>query len=383
MSHTPRAKSYRQPTGPGAAQGRGGGSGADPLRGKPPDPARIFHIPPEVKYLQPEQLTALGEAFRAWRASAGGPVRRQARGRVWLTFLLLRYTAGRLGEVLALDDRQDLDLAQGSVLLGRGGAGEPGGGRRVPIPADLAAELAAFLGDPANQGLKGQAFCLDQGYVRRQFRARAAECGLPRELANPRVLRNSRAIELLRQGVPLTIVQDILGQGTVNLTANLLSFSQEDSQRIVNYHLDKETRLRTSARNSFRGRVTRIKKGALLSEVELVTTGGFAIVAVITNDSLESLGLRRGLPLTALVKAPWVMLARGTEAPRVSASNRLRGRVAKINTDAISCEVIVALSDGTQVCALVTVHSARDLELAAGDEVWALFKSSAVILTVD
>lgn len=362
---------------------------APPRRAKPPDPARVFAIPEEVKHLQPEQLTALTEAFRAWRAAAVGPARRQARGRVWLAYLLLRFSAARLGEVLALDDRADLDLKRGVVVLGRGqagqgeGQGQGDGGRRVQIPADVVAELAGFLDDPANRGLAGQVLRLDQGYMRRQFQARGAEAGLPRELANPRVLRTSRAIELLRQGVPLTIVQEILGQGTVNLTAGLLSFAQEDRERIVRFHLEKETRLRTSARNSFQGRVTRVKKGGLLTQVELTTSGGHHLVSVITNDSLQNLGLRRGMPVTALVKAPWVIIARGEEPPRVSASNRLRGRVARLGSDGISSEVIVELADGTQVCALITVGSAKELGLAPGEEVWTVFKSSAVILTLD
>jgi molybdate transport system regulatory protein len=365
---------------------RGQASGGQAGPAKPPDPARIFNIPEDVKYLQPEQLGALTEAFRAWRAAAVGPSRRQGRGRVWLAYLLLRFTAARLGEVLALDERVDLDLARGIVTLGRGGPGgqaDGSGGRAVQIPEDVAQDLAGFLAEPANQGLAGQVFHLDQGYMRRQFQARGAECGLPRELANPRVLRKSRAIELLRQGVPLTIVQDILGQGTVNLTANYLTFAQEDRERIVRFHMQKETRLRTSARNSFQGRVSAIKKGPLLTEVELTTSGGYQVVSVITNDSLENLSLRRGMPVTALVKAPWVIIAGGEDPPRISASNRLRGRVTKLNTDAISCEVIVTLGDNTQVCALITVGSVAELGLAEGQEVWTVFQSSAVILTVD
>ncbi|MFH1033099.1 MAG: TOBE domain-containing protein [Pseudomonadota bacterium] len=356
---------------------------AAPASGKPPDPARIFNIPEEVKYLQPEQLSALTEAFRAWRQAAKGPARRQARGRVWLVYLLLRFTAGRLGEVLALDDRRDLDLAQGVVNLGGEGTGQAPGGRQVQIPEDMARDIADFLRDPAQRGLRGQVLRLDQGYMRRQFRARAADCGLPSALANPRVLRNSRAIELLRQGVPLTIVQEILGQGSVNLTANYLSFAREDRERIVRYHLGRETRLRTSARNSFQGRITRITRGSLQSQVELISTGGFEIVSVITNDSLAILSLRRGMPVTALVKAPWVIISQGPDIPRISARNRLPGRLSKITADAVSSEVMVELSDGTQVCALITGQSARELGLAVGDQVWAVFKSSAVIITTD
>ncbi len=350
---------------------------------KPPDPARIFSIPADVKYLQVDQLTALTESFRAWRQAARGPARRQARGRVWLAYLLLRFTAARLGEVLALDDRSDLNLAKGTVIFGRGGSGDEFAGRQVQVPEDVAREMAGFLNDPVNRDMRGRVFHLDQGYIRRLFYARAADCGLPRELANPRVLRNSRAIEMLRQGIPLTIVQNLLGQGTANLTASYLTFAQADRERIVSFHLQKETRLRTSARNSFQGRIVEIKKGLLLTRVELTTTGGYRLVSVITNDSLANLGLRRGMPVCALVKAPWVIIARGQDAPRVSASNRLRGLITKINADVISCEVIVALPDGTQVCALITINSARDLGLEVGGEVWTVFKSSAVIITVD
>lgn len=360
-------------------QGKAPAPGTEPARPpvRPPDPARVFSIPEEVKYLEAEQLSALGGAFRAWYQAAGRAAGRQARGRVWAVYLLLRFSGARLGEVLALDETRDLDLERG--LLRLGGAA----GRQVQIPADVARELALVLAASAQPGLAGRFLALDQGYVRRQFQARAGECGLPRELANPRVLRSSRAIELLRQGLPLTIVQGILGQGTANLTAGLLSFAQEDVARLVGFHLQKETRLRTSARNSFSGRVTAIKRGAILCEVELVSSGGFELVSVITRDSLENLGLRRGSLVTALVKAPWVILVAGDQPPRVSARNRLLGRVGRVKTDAISAEVMVALSDGTQVCALVTRPSVAALGLEPGQMVWVVFKSSAVIITVD
>lgn len=348
-----------------------------PPPARPPDPARVFAIPEDVKYLEAEQLSALTGAFRIWYQAAGRPAGRQARGRVWAAYLLLRFSGARLGEVLALHEGRDLDLERGWLRLGGGS------GRQVQIPADVARELAQVLADSAQPGLSGRLLALDQGYVRRQFQARAQDCGLPRELANPRVLRSSRAIELLRQGLPLTIVQGILGQGTANLTAGLVSFAQEDVDRLVGFHLHKETRLRTSARNSFSGRVTALKRSGLLCEVELTTSGGFHIVSVITKDSLENLSLRRGSPVTALVKAPWVILVAGDQPPQASARNRLLGRVSRVSKDAISAEVMVALGDGTQVCALVTRQSVEALELKIGQMVWVVFKSSAVILTVD
>ena len=47
----------------------------------------------------------------------------------------------------------------------------------------------------------------------------------------------------------------------------------------------------TSARNHFIGKVVRIKKGAVNDEVELELSGGDRLVAIVTRESTENLGL--------------------------------------------------------------------------------------------
>ena len=64
-----------------------------------------------------------------------------------------------------------------------------------------------------------------------------------------------------------------------------------------------------SARNRFRGIVRDIKTEGLLSQVEL-DAGPFRVVAVVTREAVEELGLRPGAPATAIVKATSVMLER-------------------------------------------------------------------------
>lgn len=64
-----------------------------------------------------------------------------------------------------------------------------------------------------------------------------------------------------------------------------------------------------SARNRFRGMVREIKTEGLLSQVEL-DAGPFRVVAVVTREAVEELGLRPGAPATAIVKATSVMLER-------------------------------------------------------------------------
>lgn len=63
-----------------------------------------------------------------------------------------------------------------------------------------------------------------------------------------------------------------------------------------------------SARNRFHGVVRDVKTEGLLAQVELDVTEPARILAIITREAAEELGLRQGMPATALVKATSVMV---------------------------------------------------------------------------
>jgi molybdopterin-binding protein len=63
-----------------------------------------------------------------------------------------------------------------------------------------------------------------------------------------------------------------------------------------------------SARNHFRGIVRDVKVEGLLAQVELDVTEPARVVAIITRDAAEELGLRPGLSASAVVKATSVMV---------------------------------------------------------------------------
>ena len=65
-----------------------------------------------------------------------------------------------------------------------------------------------------------------------------------------------------------------------------------------------------SARNRLEGVVRDVKIEGLLAEVELDVMRGGRLVAVITRESAESLGLAPGMPAKAVVKATSVMVER-------------------------------------------------------------------------
>jgi molybdopterin-binding protein len=66
---------------------------------------------------------------------------------------------------------------------------------------------------------------------------------------------------------------------------------------------------RLSARNRLSGTVQSIEVDGLLAQVELAA-GPFRVLAVITREAAEALGLEPGLSATAVVKATSVLIER-------------------------------------------------------------------------
>ena len=82
--------------------------------------------------------------------------------------------------------------------------------------------------------------------------------------------------------------------------------------------------MRTSARNALRGVVAEIRPGAVDCEVQLAVSPQVRIVAVVTRDSAEDLGLEVGRPALALIKSSFVILAEAGPVLRTSARNSWR-----------------------------------------------------------
>ena len=67
--------------------------------------------------------------------------------------------------------------------------------------------------------------------------------------------------------------------------------------------------MKISARNVLKGRVKKLDHGAVNSEVVLEVAGGLEVVSVITKSSAESLRLKKGKKVFAVIKASNVMIA--------------------------------------------------------------------------
>ena len=65
---------------------------------------------------------------------------------------------------------------------------------------------------------------------------------------------------------------------------------------------------------------------------------------------------------------------------RMSARNQLRGTVKEVKKGAVMAEVVVTLPAGQEIVSAITLGSAQELDLKAGDSVIAIIKSTEVMI---
>lgn len=141
--------------------------------------------------------------------------------------------------------------------------------------------------------------------------------------------------------------------------------------------------MRTSARNMLRGIVTSIVHGPISAEVGLLVNDRIVLDVLITNSSVDELGLHPGGPAIALIKSTFVMLAEDVPGLKLSARNQVGGQVDTLITGPVETEVIVDIGGGQQIAAIVTSQSVRDMMLMQGTPILCCFKASHIILAVE
>ena len=348
-----------------------------------PGQARLIPITDSDRSLDTKQLHDLEQAFRRWAASGRRPDHVHSRERILLIFLIIRYTGARLNEVLSLDPSRDFDLGNQIIRFGKRHGSKDSAGREVQIPEAIAADIQVMTVDAEAKWPADSMFRIDPAHVRRKFYEQAAAIGIPSSLGTPETIRKSRAVELMQSNMPLPVIQKILGHSTPNLAASYVEFSDTEISRVAKFFADRENRRKTSARNSFFGKIGAIRSGKIQTVVEVISVDGNTITSIITSDSVTRLGLKPGMLITAEVKAPWIQLCKDLNAPDCSADNLFQGTVSRITKSHTTAEVVVRLSDGTELCAIITEKSRRQMDIRSNDKLWAFFDAFTVVLHVD
>ncbi len=161
------------------------------------------------------------------------------------------------------------------------------------------------------------------------------------------------------------------------LTASMNEGQASDFQQFR--QLLKHMSMKTSARNQFAGKIVALREGHVDFEVRIKLDDENEIVAVITGDSAESLGLNIGMEINALVKSSSVLLLNDPTV-KTTARNHLWGEITRIHDGPVNSEITLTMKSGKSVCAVVTHDSVERLGLAVGEQACAVFKASAVIL---
>ncbi len=185
-------------------------------------------------FLSEVQLNSLISAFQSWFDQKDiSDAKRRIRGRYWIVFLTLRFTGARISEVINID-YGDIDFRNAEIrliTLKRHNPKKKGAYRIIPVPSNLTGEIASYIAQYPH--MKDKAFKVDRSNFNKVFKELCIESNIPKELAHPHILRHTRAIELLRAGVPVTIVQDLLGHSALTTTAVYLKMSGQEAKGIM------------------------------------------------------------------------------------------------------------------------------------------------------
>lgn len=106
------------------------------------------------------------------------------------------------------------------------------------------------------------------------------------------------------QRIVATITRE--STGNLGLTTGRKAFALVKASSVILMVDGEKTKL--STRNRLAGKVSRIEPGAVNSEVVVDLPGGGAVAAIITAESVKSLGLQVGKPVTAIFKASSVIV---------------------------------------------------------------------------
>ncbi|MGG6270874.1 TOBE domain-containing protein [Leptolyngbya sp. AN03gr2] len=68
---------------------------------------------------------------------------------------------------------------------------------------------------------------------------------------------------------------------------------------------------------------------------------------------------------------------------KISARNALKGTVKQVVPGAVNTEVIIEVAPGVEVVSVITKSSGESLTLEVGKEVYAVIKSSDVMVAID
>lgn len=139
--------------------------------------------------------------------------------------------------------------------------------------------------------------------------------------------------------------------------------------------------LRTSARNQFLCTVTALESADVDVRLHLSLDGDQALSVLLTQASVERLGIREGMSLMVLIKASAVGLGRRAPAARTG-HNTLWGTVSEVIEGAQRCEVTLQLGPHRFITAVLPATDAQRVRPEVGERLCAHFSPSSPLVSL-
>ena len=316
--------------------------------------------------LAPAALSRLEKILATDLEKAPSPKSRNARWRLFFIFLLLRYAGLRMEEIFQIK-AEDLQLAEAKIQI-RCGKFQ----RIVPLSPKGAAAMREQIEKWPPALALDYPFRCDGSLIRRAFARCALKCGLSPHLLTARGLRQHRALELEHLGLPPELINLFLGR-------QLGSLDLEQGKKILAQAIENEQYPKTSARNAFYGELISLEKKGILVHCILETSSGLKVYASITESSRQNLGLRLGLHMRAIIKAPFVQVFQYSSALN-KAPNHFLGQIKEVKRDAEAMEINILLPEGNLLCALYVMGQKPDFPLSEAETIGVKFSPFSVIL---
>ncbi len=64
----------------------------------------------------------------------------------------------------------------------------------------------------------------------------------------------------------------------------------------------------------------------------------------------------------------------------ISARNKIKGTITEVTIGSVMAKVAVKIADGTIINSMITIDSVEEMKLKEGDEVYAIVKSTEVMI---
>lgn len=141
----------------------------------------------------------------------------------------------------------------------------------------------------------------------------------------------------------------------------------------------KRLSMQISARNQIIGTIEKISLGKVNAEIQMKLKSGKSIVSIITNSSVENLGLAINDEVVAVIKSSNVLLSTQTNL-KLSARNSLNGNIEEINIGSVNAEVVVNIGNEDKIVAIVTINSIENMGLKVGASVDVIIKASDIMI---